>query len=157
MFTMCLSPLWFPPPPCLVPFPVPVLLFKGRFRVAVQAAIERHLPAELASIDTFLGRFHVQSIQHVPPRMATTRPLLTRLLVSCLSREFSAVNQHGVWSFAWILMFARLVFRSPRAGRKKHYYALVTPLESMEIWCWNYAFVAGYLCRGDSSWGHCCF
>ena len=62
--------------------------------VAVQAAIDRHLPAELASIeilifDTFISRLcllQVHSIQHVP-RMA--RPFLA----SCLSQEFSAVNQ----------------------------------------------------------------
>ena len=107
---------------------------KRMILVAVQAAIDCHLLAELASIgaliyDTFLGRlcfFHVHNIQHVP-RMA--RPLLA----SCLSQEFSAVNQHGLWSFARILMFAKLVLHSPpHAGQKKRH--LVGSLVIMCLW-----------------------
>ena len=104
--------------------------------VAVQAAIDHHLPAELTSnetliFDTFISRLcllHVHSIQHVP-RMA--RPLLA----SCLSQEFSAVNQFGLWSFAWILMFAKLVLRSPpRAGRKKRYLVGSLVAERLSQW-----------------------
>ena len=104
--------------------------------VAVQAAIDHHLPAELTSnetliFDTFISRLcllHVHSIQHVP-RMA--RPLLA----SCLSQEFSAVNQFGLWSFARILMFAKLVLRSPpHAGRKKRYLVGSLVAERLSQW-----------------------
>ena len=91
--------------------------------VAVQAAIDGHLPAELASIeslifDTFLGclcSLHIYSVRHVP-HLAKPR------LASCLCQEFSTVSWSGLWGFAQLLMFPKLVLCfPPRAGRKKCY------------------------------------
>ena len=80
----------------------------------------------------------MHSIQHVP-RMA--KPLLA----SCLSQEFSVVNQLGLWSFAWILMFAKLVLRSPpRAGRKKRYLVGSQVTECLSQWRSG----AGIMCLG---------
>ena len=62
----------------------------------------------------------MHTVRHVP-RMV--RPLLA----SALCHEFSLSVNHGLWCFARVLMFPKLVLRSqPHAGRKKR--SLVGPL-----------------------------
>ena len=54
-------------------------------------------------------------MRHVPQMV---RPLLA----SALCHEFLLSVNHGLWGFARVLMFPKLVLRSPpRAGRKKCY------------------------------------
>ena len=48
-------------------------------------------------------------------------------MASALCHEFSLSVNHGLWGFAQVLMFPKLVLRSPpRGGHKKRY--LVGPL-----------------------------
>ena len=70
----------------------------------------------------------VHTVRHFP-RMV--RPFLA----SALCHKFSLSLNHGLWGIARVLMFPKLVLRSPpRAGRKKHY--LVGPLlrEHLQQW-----------------------
>ena len=82
--------------------------------------------------DTFMTNLFclpVHTVRHVP-RM--TRPLLA----SVLCREFSLSVHHGLWGFARVLMFPKLVLRSlPRAGRKKRH--LVGPLLRDRLQQWS--------------------
>lgn len=107
-----------PPVPCS---PFSVRSFPEMILLAVQAAIDGHLCAELASIEslifnTFLGwlcSLHVYTVYHVP---CMAKPLLA----FCLCHELSLVDRQGLWGFVHLLMFAKLVFRTPpHAGRNK--------------------------------------
>ena len=84
---------------------------------------------------------YILHVRHVP-RVA--RPLLA----SALCREFSLSVRHGLWGFARVLLFPKLVLRSPpRAGRKKHYlhgWCFVARLfEAMDVWYWYVSLTCG--------------
>ena len=125
--------------------------------VAVQAAIDGHLPAELASIeslifDTFLGRLcslRIYSIRHVP-RLARPR------LASCLCWEFSTVSRSGLWGFVQLLMFPKFVLRSPPcAGRKKRCLVGSLITERLDQWRFGTGIVRLWqdACAGETHFG----
>ena len=125
--------------------------------VAVQAAIDGHLPAELASIgslsfDTFLGRLCslcTYSVRHVP---RLTRPHLA----SCLCWGFSTVSRSGLWGFVQLLMFPKLVLRSPPcAGHKKRYLVDSLITERLDQWRSSTGIVHLWqdACAGETHFG----
>ena len=96
--------------------------------IAIQAAVDCQISTEYRQFetrifDTFMTTLFclpVHTVRHVSQMV---RPLL----VSALCHEFSLSVNHGLWGFARVLMFPKLVLRSPPcAGRKKRY--LIGPL-----------------------------
>ena len=84
-------------------------------------AVVGHLPPEYKSeetliLHTFLSHLFslsVFTVHHVPH-------IAKLLLAFALSREFSFCVCHGLWGFVRLLMFPKLVLRSPScSGHKK--------------------------------------
>ena len=101
---------------------------KEMISIAIQAAVDCQISTEYHQFetrifDTFMATLFclpVYTVRHIP-RMV--RPLLA----SALCHEFSLSVNHGLWGFACVLMFPKLVLRFPPcAGHKKRY--LVGPL-----------------------------
>ena len=101
---------------------------KEMISIAIQAAVDCQISAEYHQFatkifDTFMTTLFclpVHTVHHVP-RMV--RPLLA----SALCHVFSLSVNHGLWGYAQVSMFPKLVLHSPpHAGHKKRY--LVGPL-----------------------------
>ena len=102
---------------------------------------------------TTLFSLPVHTVHHVP---RAARPLLP----SALCREFSLSVRHGLWGFVRLLLFPKLVLRSPpRAGRKKRYLVGALLQDRLKQWMsgtgisdlWCAACAEGALFRSSTS------
>ena len=100
-----------------------LLRTKDMLLITVQAAVDCQIPPEYHPFetrifDTFMSNpfcLPVHTVRHVP-RMV--RPLLA----SALCQDFLLSVRHGLWGFARLLMFPKLILHSPpHAGHKKHH------------------------------------
>ena len=96
--------------------------------IAIQAAVDYQISTEYHLFETQIFDTFMTTLFYLPVHTVCHVPRMVRpLLASALCHEFSLSVNHGLWGFAQVLMFPKLVLRSPpRADRKKHY--LVSPL-----------------------------
>ena len=139
--------VWLPPSPSLASnlgptgsssaTPLAVnLSTKDMLSIAIQAAVDCHVPPEYSCSESAIFSTFMSTLFHLPVHTVRHVPRVARpLLASALCREFSLSVHHGLWGFARVLLFPKLVLRSPpRAGRKKRYLVGAVLQDRLKQW-----------------------
>ena len=110
---------------------------KEMISIAIQAAVDCQISTEYRQFDTQIFDTFMTTLFCLPVHTVRHVPRMVRpLLASTLCHEFSLSVNHGLWGFARVLIFPKLVLRSPpSAGHKKRY--VVGPLLRDRLQQWT--------------------
>ena len=105
--------------------------------IAIQAAVDCQISPEYHQFETQIFDTFMTNLFCLPVHTVRYVPQMVRpLLASILCHEFSLSVHHGLWGFAQMLMFPKLVLHSsPHVNHKKRY--LVDPLLRDQLQQWT--------------------
>ena len=104
--------------------------------IAIQAAVDCQISTEYHQFETRIFDTFMTTLFCLPVHTVCHVPQMVRpLLASALCHEFSISLNHGLWGFARVLIFSKLVLRSPpRVSRKKCYLVGTLLWDQLQQW-----------------------